>query len=97
MVEDFSADTFEPLVGHAFKATPVDGGDAIELTLTHVRVTGHDSPHRDPFSLTFREEGDQPKDQQTWSVSHSDLGDFQVFLVPHAVDAGGIDYGAHFN
>ena len=97
MVEDFSVDTFEALVGQTFKATP-PGGEAGELTLSAAQASG-DSPdeHRDPFSLSFREEGHEPKPQGLWSLQHDELGEFELFLVPHASDAAGVEYGAHFN
>lgn len=100
MVEDFTVETFEGLVGQAFKAQYGDDGERTELTLTAAEGGAHDaseSKHRDPFSLTFHEEGHAPKEQGIWKLEHGDVGAFELFLVPHAADAHGVDYGAHFN
>jgi hypothetical protein len=97
MVEDFTLETFEPLVGETFEGKLGEDGEKIELELTAATAGNYETPHREPFSLTFHEEGHEPKPQQIWTLSHDKLGEFQLFLVPHGADGHGVDYGAHFN
>jgi len=51
----------------------------------------------DSFSVVFRGARDRPLHQATYSVDHTSLGTFPLFVVPIYPDADALNYEAIFN
>jgi hypothetical protein len=77
--------TYVPLVGSMFDIERPDG-DRVAVEL----VDATELPGRgDCFSLVFHGPTDVPLDQRTYRVTHRELGDFPLFLVPLGPNADG--------
>jgi hypothetical protein len=101
MLENFTVDTFAPLVGDAFVAH-VDATNVLELELAAAVPMGRpDSTTaihvRRPFSLTFRGPRTPVMVQRIYPMDHPTLGSFEVFLVPVGSDEHGMLYELVFN
>jgi len=84
-LEDMTIDTVEPLVGSIFH-TPGPQNEPIELKLTAVarvmeRVRSK-KLNRQPFSMYFEGPPDVFFRQQTYPLTHPDLGEVNIFIVP---------------
>ena len=97
MVEDFTCETFAPLVGETFRLlaggpAPVDFvlTDAAELPMATAR------PGRAPFSIVFLGPPGTVHPQRTYQLEHPRLGLFELFVVPIGADAEGVQYEAVF-
>jgi hypothetical protein len=77
--------TYLPLVGSSFDVERPNGEHvAVEL------VQANDLPGRgECFSLVFRGPSDEPLDQRTYRMTHRELGNFPLFLVPLGPGAEG--------
>ncbi len=97
MAGALTIDTFRPHAGSTFvlHATPEH---RFELALIGVRALGSGSHgSREPFALDFRGTAGAPTlAQQTYRLSHEELGDQEIFLVPVGVTPEGADYEAIF-
>jgi len=101
MLENFTVDTFAPLVGHVF-VVYVDTTNVLDLELLEaVPLGGSDSTAavqgRRPFSLTFRGPRMPVLVQRIYPMGHPTLGSFEVFLVPVGSDEQGMLYELVFN
>jgi hypothetical protein len=74
--------TFESRVGDGFSATPSFAGEPLELVLSRCVESPHARPDHPAFSLFFDSTDPQPREQQIFTLSHAELGDFDLFLVP---------------
>lgn len=59
-------------------------GSALELRLESVTPQGHLGPERQSFSLLFLAPAEAPNLQQTYVLTHPELGELAMFLVPIA-------------
>jgi hypothetical protein len=66
-------------------ATPSLGGERVELTLSSVEESSHARPGHPSFSLIFDSAGAEPREQQIFTLTHSALGELDLFLVPVSV------------
>ena len=57
---------------------------------------GPDGQQRRQFSLVFRAPATQVWPQGTYGLSHEELGELELFLVPIGSDAEGVRYEAAF-
>jgi hypothetical protein len=74
----------------------VDPGPALELEL--IKVEEHQAgPGVESFSLLFRAPGGAPPVQRIYRLTHEQLGELDLFLVPVARDGQGLYYEAVFN
>jgi len=96
-------DTFHPYASTTFTVRLDDGG-SIELDLVEVESIKLVDENRDaslraePFRLTFRGGPvDSYLPQQIHTLSHADLGELSIFLVPLGPDSEGMRYEAIFN
>jgi hypothetical protein len=98
MTTNFSAEEFEAVRGTSFRTRADDVG------LPDLRLESVDrfdapagAPRRDPFALVFV--GPQPAlEQRIYTLSHTELGEVDIFLVPIGLDAdGSVRYEAVFN
>ena len=77
--------TYLPLVGSTFDVERPNG-DRVAVEL----VDATELPGRgECFSLVFHGPTDIPLDQRTYRVTHRELGDFPLFLVPLGPNADG--------
>jgi hypothetical protein len=84
VLESFTLETFEGRVGERF-VVAFEADAPLEVELVQVSGLG-EAPEggRAPFALLFRAEPHQPFDQRIYPVEHSELGEFELFLVPVA-------------
>lgn len=100
MLENFTLDVFEPLVGEPFLML-VDPSTRLELELVEATPLGSArpstaSPVRQAFSLVFRGPPAPAAVQRIYSLEHVTLGTFELFLVPIGPDQQGMRYQAVF-
>ena len=93
-VASFTFDSFQATVGEGFRLPQ----EQLELELVSATYVGSGADTRPggAFTLLFRGPGNPALTQGTRSVSHHELGDFALFLVPVADGAGHSDYEAVF-
>jgi hypothetical protein len=101
MLETFTHATFAPLLGQTFhcQVSPVAGVDMhlITATLLTADTTSQEQAQRRlPFSLLFRGPREIVLPQRIYTLSHTTLGTFGLFLVPIGPDAEGMRYEAIF-
>jgi hypothetical protein len=96
MLDKLTIDDFKDRVGETFTAT-AEEGRALNLTLTSVDgLEARPDAEREPFSLKFRDEATDHVTQQTVSIEHSEMGGFDLFVVPLGPDPDGMRYEAIF-
>lgn len=97
MLETLQEQDFRPRIGESFAAKPEEG-EARELVLRAVDTfEGPPDGKRTPFSLLFTEtEPDGHLPQQTVTLSHPEMGEFPLFIVPLGPKAEGMRYEAVF-
>jgi hypothetical protein len=96
MLDRLTIDDFEDRVSETFRATAAEGRT---LTLTLTSVDALPAPAdggRTPFSLEFRDEGQDHVPQQTVAVEHPEMGEFDLFVVPLGPGLEGMRYEAIF-
>lgn len=94
-------DLFEGRSGEVFEVGP---RDAEGMPLTLVRATESAAPggpgpagqQRLQFSLEFAGALEHPLPQSTYRVSHAELGELELFLVPLGPEDGSMRYQAAF-
>lgn len=83
MAVELVTDTFVPRVGERFTATPSLGGEPLELELASCDESPHARPDHPAFSMIFlHDDATTYRPQQIFTLSHPELGDFDLFLVP---------------
>ena len=102
MLENFTLETFAPLVGSVF-ALHADPTTTLELELELVEAAPLGSarapstePARQPFSLVFRGALTPVAPQRVYQLDNAALGAFELFLVPIGPDEQGMQYQAIF-
>ena len=93
---------FATHVGEQFVVMP--NGEAAGLPMLLAEATentelggrGPEGQERLQFSLVFRGPVEPALPQGTFRVSHEELGDLELFLVPIGRDDGGVRYEAAF-
>lgn len=99
MLEKLEKSSFEPYVGEDFKVTAGE----LELSMKLMEVTAGSEASRIPegretFSVIFVAPGGEVLEQQIFEVSHPEMGEMGLFLVPLGPEAAGkgIRYEAIF-
>ena len=94
-MEQLTHDLFEPHIDSSFLARL--GTVRFELVLKTVDLLnqGHDA--QQPFSLLFEGSASTRFDQQLVTLSHGELGEMTIFLIPIGEHDGKITYEAIFN
>jgi hypothetical protein len=98
-LEWLTFDQFSGRVGETFVVV-ADGRPSSPVELVEATESsepggpGPDGVQRFQFSLVFR--GDPGLPQGTYRVSHADMGDFDLFLVPIGPDGDSMQYQAAF-
>lgn len=93
-MERIEAQTFEAHVGSQFEVT--DAPQQFSITLTKL-VVHEKSPSIETFSLFFRGPLSSVLAQGTRRLSHPELGELEIFLVPVSKFVDGYEYEAVFN
>ena len=78
----------------------VEAPQPIELTLVSVtprRIEPHEQAGMERFSVMFMGPREILLPQQTYLVSHPEMGDFEIFLVALGQEPEGIRYEAVYN
>jgi hypothetical protein len=94
-------DLFGGRTGERFEVA-VDDGEPLELELTEATEStelggpGPDGQERRQFSLIFRGPATPFVPQGTYALSHAELGELDLFLVPLGPDGDGMRYEAAF-
>ena len=91
MSDDLSASLFDKYVGTTFTATSPDGG-AVPLTLVEVTAWPEQphAPRTDPFSLLFTGPPDRAFPQSVVTLTHPEIGPWDLLLVPRQPVADGL-------
>lgn len=95
MSEQISKAAFAEQVKTKFR-TRFDGQPALELELTEVKEFAT-SPTVEQFSLFFLGPPEAPVWQGLYQLTHDQLGQLEIFLVPIGRDQTGVQYEAVFN
>jgi hypothetical protein len=85
--------TYVPLVGSTFRIHRSQSSLSVKL----VSATRLPSEHGEAFSLIFRGHGNAKLGQETYTIEHSTLGTFPLFLVPVGPAQKGQDFQAVVN
>lgn len=97
MLENFTIDTFQPLVGRTFRVI-VDERQYMPAELLSVTPWGDTSDgKRQPFTLTFRADATHRIPQSTYMVDTEGMEPFPLFLVPVQPESDGTRYEAVFS
>src|SRR6266550_466276 len=97
MAVELVTGTFEPHLGEAFTAAPSLGGEPLALILASCDESPHARPDHPAFSLIFQAAGTGHLPQQTFTLEHSELGRFALFLVPLGPEGDRMRYEAVVN
>lgn len=101
-LEWLTHDHFAGHVGEGFDVTVGVEGPSVPMELIEATLgsqpggPGQDGQERMQFSLVFRGPAAQVLPQATYQVSHAELGELDLFLVPIGPDAEGMRYEAAF-
>jgi len=90
---------FVPHIGTDF-VIAADDLPALAMTLTSaepLQPTKGGNDLRPPFMLLFRSKNQDVLQQRLFQLRHAVMGDLDLFLVPSARDAEGVEYCATFN
>jgi hypothetical protein len=99
VLEEFTDQTFDGLLGQRFEVVPTHGHPFV-MELTECRRAASAPPpewgavHRHPFSLLFHTRPDVLIPQQICRLRNPRLGEFPLFIVPLGPDARGMRYEA---
>jgi hypothetical protein len=97
MLENFTIDTFQPLVGRTFRVI-VDERQYMPAELLSVTPWGDTSDgKRQPFTLTFRADPTHRIPQATYTLDAEGMEPFPLFLVPVQPESDGTRYQAVFS
>jgi hypothetical protein len=96
MLETLTHDDFRPRLGETFTAATEEGGSHAFVLVSVDMFAGPDDGGRTPFSLVFAEASQERIPQQTVTITHAEMGEFPLFVVPIAGDADGFRYEAVF-
>lgn len=104
MLESFTLSTFSERLGQSFRVHP-PSSDALELELIDLSDLGcaparsSEAPvkRQTSFSILFRGPMEPILPQMMYPFEHSELGKFDLFIVPIGPDKAGQVYEAVFN
>lgn len=94
---DISRDKLDPFVGDPFAVSTEPPLDLILVEVSFLRSGPAGVDESRSFSALFRGPAEPALEQATYAMSHAELGDLTLFLVPIAVDETSHTYEAVFN
>lgn len=95
MIENFTLETFAPLLNSTFRLKR-ESGETLELQLVEATDLGS-TPRQLQFSIVFRGPLDTPLVQAIYNFEHEKIETFDLFIVPIRRGQDGIYYEAIFN
>ncbi|MGH6614343.1 DUF6916 family protein [Sphingomonas sp.] len=98
MADDMlGCENFERHIGTTFVMTD-EAGQATDLVLTEASALGSSlgAGQRAQFSVLFKSSEATIRPQAIYLLSHAEMGDMTLFLVPVAQDKAGVSYEACF-
>jgi hypothetical protein len=97
VLETFTVASFTPHLGQPFQLIP-DGAATVGLELIEATPLGGESAgdRRAPFSIIFRGPNRPVLPQRIYRLAHTEIGAFELFLVPIGPDGSGMRYEAIF-
>lgn len=96
MFDKLSKDSFSVHVDSVFKICDQQSPTFIEATLVEV-TDGVSSSEVEQFSILFHGPAEPMLPQQTYTIEHPQMGNFDLFLVPIGADQEKVQYEAVFN
>jgi hypothetical protein len=98
MLEKLTGSDFSPLLKQKFQIK-LEGNTTLVVQLTEVTINENSDERngRQSFSIVFRGPRDLELTQGMYPVSHEELGEFSLFLVPIGPDEKGMCFEAVFN
>jgi len=97
MAQNIELDIFSPRVGEMF-VLDVSGNAGERLELVEVNaLPSQGGPREQPFALIFKGPGGSGQQQGMVKLTHDDMGEFDIFLVPVEEDQRGRLFEAIFN
>ncbi|MGD0089791.1 MAG: hypothetical protein ABSE73_07710 [Planctomycetota bacterium] len=99
MLDELSRDTFARHLHSKFSIQP-EGAEGVAVELASVspaKTQRAGNKHLECFSLVFKGPSDPLLPQRTYSMAHSQIGTFELFLVPVGKQEDGVRYEAVFN
>lgn len=96
MIESITHESFESIVGDSVDLRT--GDSDFQAVVKSVSLL-HASPSqgRQPFSVVLQSKDTENHGQRTYRLSHPDLGDHELFLVPIGEGDEGVRYEMIFN
>lgn len=96
MLENLTKDDWTPCLDDDFQIQ-IDPSSSLAVKLTQVSGYGKRiGAHREAYSLTFCGPQQPILPQRIYRISHSELGDLDLFLVPVGPQKDGMGYEAVF-
>ncbi len=98
MLEKLTFEDFSPLLEQKFQIKLEDNTTlVVQLTETTINENSAERNGRQSFSIVFRGPRNLEMTQGIYPVSHEELGEFSIFLVPIGPDEKGMCFEAVFN
>lgn len=94
-MEDLTVARFADRIGQHFRLTTDEAG-MLDVELVECERLGGTVLEREPFSLVFLGPREPVLPQRIYELTHNELGELEIFLVPIAQDADGTRYQAIF-
>jgi hypothetical protein len=86
----FDAASFSPHIGGEFQLSAASGTVPLVLAVVELGPEQPGAPREQPFTLDFRVLHGQAVPQGTYVLSHTELGEMDVFLVPRQPAGDGL-------
>ena len=96
MPVELVTDTFESRKGETFTAAAEERTLTLTLRSADALYAPPGDQGRTPFSLVFLEASQDRMEQQTVTMTHEEMGEFPLFVVPIAAGEAGLRYEAVF-
>lgn len=94
---ELTLDVWSGLVGDSL-LLQFDDGSSVDLRVTAAEpAPGDPARNAGAYSVLFAGPEDPYLPQQIWPLSHPDIGEHQIFLVPIGQDDSGYQYEAVFS
>ena len=103
MIENFTPESFEPLIGEKFTFS-LEGAVLCDMELIELTRHGERAPSKGafplrtaPFSILFKGPAEPILEQRIFDVAQEKLGVFDLFIVPLGPEEDGMIYESVFN
>lgn len=96
MLDPLKQASYEALLHASFRLT-LDSGNTVDMHLMRVESLSAASPAYDSFAVEFRGPRECFLQQQSYSLSHDEMGTFDLFLVAVEEAKDGYIYQGVFN